>query len=116
MPKVYVTNEPVARTTNGFSRVFDLSPASKFGELVFLTPAGHPPHDPAQTLPLLEAKLRDFKHSDYLLAIGHPALIGWATAYAARASGGEVCMLVWLPHQRCYQPVRAQLWDPGDAP
>lgn len=118
MPRVYVINEPLRRNhdTGELERTIDLSPATAFGELSFLLHSGQLPQDPSPTVEVLRRKLADYTANDFLLPVGHPAMIGWATALAARASGGEVKMLCWYPPMRRYLVTKVRLWDPGDAP
>lgn len=109
-PRVFVVNEVLRRNEQGdMVSVRDLSAAYKFGELVFLV-SGKPPLDPQPSIDTLTEKLADFTGNDYLLLIGHPALIGWAAAIAARKTGGKLNLLQWVDHMRDYVPMRATLW------
>ena len=115
-PKVYVVNEPLRRDpqTGEMSRWMDLTPAAAFGELSFLLPAGHQPQDPSPVLEVLRRKLAGYRPHDYILPLGDPALIGWAIALAARAAGGQVRTLCWIPKQKGYIVAKAELWVPDD--
>lgn len=110
-PRVFVVQEPVKEADGGFRRAIDLSPARRFGELVFLLPPGRPPLDPEATLRVMRAKLHDYRADvDYLVTTGNPLLIAWASALAARAGGGQVTILYWQPRERSYDPINATLW------
>lgn len=75
MSKVFVVNEPLKSREGERGRAIDLRPAQKYGELVFLSPAGEPPLDPEGWLPRMQELLRDFCDDDFILPVGHPALI-----------------------------------------
>lgn len=97
MPRVCIIQEPVRWDAGhtAYRPVYDLSPAAAWGTPEFLLPPGDPPLDPVATLPALRTKLAGFSHHDYLLLIGHPLLIAWASIEAARAAGGLVQFLHW---------------------
>src|SRR5580692_9708868 len=88
---------------------FDLSSAAEHGEVVHLLKPGAKPADPS-VLQELREKLESYDHhSDALLLIGSPALIGAACAIAARSSGsGRVTVLQWGRGR--YQRIAMELW------
>ena len=116
---VYVVQEPTRfnRVTLEVETFFDLSPADQFGEQVHLLPPNAGPFNPDAVLPVLWEKLKDFGDSDYLLLIGNPILIGWATAVAADYNEGRVNLLQWSGAKNSYIPVFAQVFpvDPEPA-
>ena len=111
--RVFVPHEVLRRNvhTREFERAMDLSPAARYGELVFLLPAGRPTNNCAEYLPSLRAQLARFTVDDYLLPIGHPAVQAYCAALAARAANGRLRLLVWNAKQACYEATSpAQLW------
>lgn len=109
MSRVFVVNEPTEPDpdTGLRRRKLDLTPATAFGDLVFLTPPGNPPLDPEAILPNMREKLRDFCEDDYLLLVGHPTLIAWASILAARANGGRIQTLIWRGRSSSYYGLSA---------
>lgn len=112
MSRVFVVNEPLRRHAGEWVRIYDLRTAGRFGELVFLT-SGQIPTDPAPTVKKLARGLASFTQEDYLLLIGHPNAIAWATAIATRKAGGCVRTLVWTGRgeEGVYIATQAQLWE-----
>lgn len=111
MSRVFIVNEPLRRTDEGtYVRHMDTSSASEFGEVVYLLPPGFPPNDPEGSLPALREKLADFSADDYLVMIGHPMLISWTAALAARAAGGKLKILQWNRNLQRYMAVPATIW------
>ena len=86
---------------------FDLSPAEKFGELVYLLPPIAVPNRPKEIIHKLQEKLSNFSDQDYLLLIGNPCFIGWVTAIAAKANRGKVKMLQWNGRRKQYYEISA---------
>lgn len=86
---------------------FDLGPAKKFGDLVFLLPPIKVPNDPSSTIKELQEKLSNFSDDDYLLLIGNPCFIGWATTIAAAMNSGNVKQLQWNGKKRIYYQICA---------
>ncbi len=111
--KVFVVQRQLRRDpTNGdLVPLYDLTPAEEFGELVYVLPPDASPHRPSQVLPLIRSCLSNMTPKDYLLLIGNPCLIGWSTAVAARATGGQLTLLQWHNRSRCYIPVEAKVFD-----
>lgn len=107
-PRVFVVNEPLLRTG---SRAIDVRPAGEFGELRFIFPPGQPPFDTSLVEGILERELRDFGRDDYLVPVGHLALIVAASAVAARRAGGTLNLLLWDNRDFVYRPVRLALWS-----
>lgn len=112
MSRVFVVHEPVRlnHDTGVVERTHDLSPAAEYGELVFLM-QGRSPLTPQPVIYSLKQKLYGFNDDDYLLPIGHPALIGWATTIAASYNRGHVRMLIWESKIRKYILSDAWLYD-----
>lgn len=89
---------------------FDLTPAKKYGELIDLLGPSAKPFNAEPVVGELSDKLKDFNDRDYLLCVGNPILIGWATAIAANYNGGFVKMLQWSGTESGYIPVEVQLF------
>ena len=104
MPRVFVVHETLDREAG---RTKNLRPAEKYGELVHCVKAGQQPDDLRGVLGRMREILETFTEDDFILPIGHPILIGWATALAAKKTLGKVKMLCWK--NRDYVVVAADL-------
>lgn len=87
---------------------YDVSDAKRYGELVYVFTKAVP-LDPS-SVAKLDVVLSQYTTDDYLLLIGNPCLIGWATALAARASGGWVKMLQWSGKFGRYLLIEAKIY------
>lgn len=116
--RVFVVNETVRRNraTGSFERNRDFSSAASFGSLLHLTPPGTPPGDLSAQVAGMSRMLSDFGPDDYIIPVGHPALIGWACAVAARNAGGRLRLLIWHEQSASYFPAEATLWTTGKEP
>lgn len=107
---VYVVQEPM-RFVNGRPQSnMDLSPAMEFGRLEFLLDSFVSPLNSSLIIDQLHDKLQDFKDEDFLLAVGNPTFIGWATAVAAFYNSGVVPMLQWDRKLRRYMVTNGDLY------
>jgi len=88
---------------------FDFTSAEKYGELVMLLSPGARPFEPAHVISELREKLSSYTSRDYLLLVGNPCLIGFATAIAADVNNGFVRMLQWNGKKKKYVEICAQL-------
>lgn len=88
----------------------DLSAAEKFGTLVYLLDAATVPFNPPPVIEELKNKLATYDDDDYLLLVGNPALIGFATAIAADYNG-RVKLLQWSGRRDCYVPITADVLE-----
>lgn len=86
---------------------FDLSPAEKYGELVFLLSPLSVPNRSDEIIAELRKKLCNFSDEDFLLLIGNPCFIGWATAVAADENDGRVKMLQFNGSKKRYYVVQS---------
>ena len=109
--KVYVIqNQQVRdRASRQMKAKFDLAPAEDYGKLVYLLDASDLPFNSGPVIEKLRAGLAEYSSIDYLLLIGNPCLIGWATTIAVEASGGLVRMLQWHTQSQSYISVDAQV-------
>lgn len=111
-PRVFVPNEPMKYGDDGWVRQYDLTSATRYGELVHLTPPGPPVTDPTDAVAEMRSLLEDYGPDDFLLMVGHPAIIAVAAALAARSAGGRLNTLTWRGRGRdgSYHLQRMQLW------
>lgn len=87
---------------------YDISPAKQYGELVFLLGPTENVFDPRRVVSTLNEKLINFSDQDYLLPMGNPCFIGWATAVAARQNEGCVKLLQWSRKNSRYYVIQAE--------
>lgn len=92
MKRVFVVHETLDKASNPTK---NLKPAQKYGELVHLVKPGLQPVNLSDALPHMKKMLVDFTADDFILPVGHPILIGWATAIAAERTGGKLSLLYW---------------------
>lgn len=95
MSKVYVVQNPHRQVNGKLVPTFNLDPAKKHGELVFLLSPSARPFQSEHVVGVLREGLKEYSSDDYLLLIGNPALIGMATAIAAHFNDGSVKLLQW---------------------
>lgn len=89
---------------------FNFSEAKKFGDIrIVLQASCNTLENPDQIVESLHDELCDFTAQDYLLPLGNPALIGWATTVATYYAGGAVTILSWDRHNKQYRPVTVEL-------
>lgn len=88
--------------------VHDVEPAKRYGEVTFLLGPRAKPYDPEAVIEELREKLKDFGTDDFILPIGNPLFIGWATAIANHFSD-TVAMLYWNRKTRQYSIVDSDL-------
>jgi hypothetical protein len=94
MARVYIVQDQQRRQSGELVSLFDFSAAERFGELIFVLGPSARPFPPNEGIVAqLHEALQDFGPDDYLLLVGNPCLIGWATAIAAYYSGGIVQQL-----------------------
>lgn len=106
-PRVFVVQRPAYydRDRRGWVNKYDISPARKFGELVFLLKPGNLYRDQlASAMDALRAELADFGPDDHILAIGDPIAIAAAVLIAAGRTGGRVSMLKYDRMSGAYDP------------
>lgn len=87
---------------------YDFRPAEKFGDLVFLLSPIAVPNNPRETIAKLQKKLSNFTDADYLLLVGNPCFIGWASTVAAASNEGRVKMLQWNGRRKRYYEIKAR--------
>lgn len=93
---VYVVQQQMRKGESGrLEPRFSHEDARRFGEIRFLLSPSIKPFRPEAAIRELRDSLDRFTEDDYLLLVGNPCLIGWATAIAAERTGGRVRMLQW---------------------
>tara|TARA_R110000824_G_scaffold108412_3_gene255375 strand:- start:81 stop:410 length:330 start_codon:yes stop_codon:yes gene_type:complete len=108
MSRVFVIQNSMIRRHGEWVPKFNVSSASKFGELVSLTDHGVSMHDMPRITKEFRNDLQDFSPDDYLLTIGSPVLIGIACAIAAEHS--DILNFVqWDKMSRMYLAVTVDL-------
>ena len=96
MSTVWVTHEPFERTEDGSLRSkFNLTPASEYGDIEVLVPAGMSLLSSVPTVRMMRDKLRSFSDEDYLLPVGDPSTMLIAGTIAAEFNHGRVKILRW---------------------
>ena len=113
MNRVFVVQKQMRfdRDVGDYVPKFDLSPAREYGELHYLLSPSAAPFSPESILAELHERLADFGDSDYLLLVGNPCLIGFATAIASDYNDGRINLLQWNGKERRYLPVSADLFS-----
>ena len=113
MGTVYVVQNPMRYDPDSGTVVprYDLEPAKRFGKLrvLFDERTSLRPEEAKRAIAKMNLILESFKDDDYLLLIGNPALIGYATGLAAAHNGGKVRMLVWSGRDKDYSVVESHL-------
>jgi len=109
MSKVYVVQKQLVQVNGELVNKFDLTTAQAHGELVYLLGPTAGPFNSRSVITELRTKLAEFTTEDHLLLLGNPCLIGWATALAARQSGGALSLLQWSSREQRYVLVKSQL-------
>ena len=105
LTRVYV----VQNQLKGGVPKFDLSPAKRYGSLVFCLEGDASPFRSAECIQELHLKLRNIRTCDYLLLLGNPCLIGWAVAIATHYAGGSLNLLQWEKRVDGYVVVRCDV-------
>lgn len=101
-PKVYVTQ----------STPHDLTPATKYGQLVtLLRQAKDQTFAPQPVLRFLKNELKGFSDSDFLLLVGDPVAMALAVNVAAQMNNGRVKLLKWSKRHEGYFPIEVDLYD-----
>lgn len=111
MRKVYVLSNQLKVAQDGrLVPKFNFNSARQYGEIrIVLDAPSNSIDDPNQVVETLHDNLCDFTSDDYLLPIGNPVLIGWATTVATFYSRGEITLLSWDRKNKTYQPITAEL-------
>lgn len=108
-PRVFVVQNThqMNESSGSLEPKFNLQPAAEFGELIFLVSPTARPFRSEVLIKEMREKLEDFSDDDYLLLIGNPSLMGFATAIAAIQNQGRVKVLQWSGKYRRYEAIEA---------
>ena len=96
--RVFVVQQPSVfdRQKGHFVPKYDLSPATKYGRLVFLIGPGNIYRDRLQQAQKqIQEVMHDYSAADYILAVGDPVAIALAVIAASQKTGGVVNLLKW---------------------
>lgn len=109
---VYLPQIPLMRDKDNGKLVnrFDLTDAKRWGTICPLLDPFENPQNAEEIIDILHEKLQDYSDSDYIVAAGNPAILGWTVAICAYYNGGHVRMLQWSKQKREYEVVEAVLW------
>lgn len=101
---VFVSHEPTKWDEVAQRQVplFNLTPASEYGTLEILMPAGAALISTVPMVRVMRDKLKQFGEGDYILPVGDPASIAAACAIAAEMNAGRVKLLRWDRQSRKY--------------
>lgn len=96
MSRVFIPQQPSKRDplTGEMRRVLNIDPAAKFGKVEEILELEDFPLS-RESLGIVEVAMSRFTENDWLIPMGHPALIGICAALAIRATGGTLRMLIW---------------------
>lgn len=109
--KVYISQEPyrVDPVLGIATPSMDFTPALRYGELVTCLPQNVSFQMVAPITQALKERMKDFKESDYLIAVGSPLAIVLSAAVALRRTGGKLNLLSWDKRERQYLNTRIEL-------
>jgi hypothetical protein len=97
------------RETGQLTPRYDLVPAEKYGEIRVILSDRTAVEYSETIITKMDLILSNYTSNDYLLLIGHPCLIGWATALAAAHNKGRVRQLIWHGSTQKYSIVESYL-------
>lgn len=96
--RVFVVQQPAYfdRAKREFIDKYDLTPAARYGRLVFILGPGNIFKDRMkQALDQTSRVLESFTEDDFILAVGDPVAIAGAVLVAGKRTGGKVKLLKW---------------------
>lgn len=117
MPKVYIVNEPDESRVPEGRATYDVSPASMFGEVVFIFGADFPPpvRDRERAVRRAHEVLADAEPGDFVVwAGGDPLGMVIAAAVLADYTDGNFNYLMWDRAIRAYAPVPMEIYINGE--
>ena len=113
--RVFIPQRPLMKVFNNetdeweWVNKWDLSEAENYGTITPILSSQARPFTPEPIIAEIKAALHDYGDSDYLIAIGNPALLAWCVAIAAYFNDGFVNMLQWNSIDRTYVSIEADL-------
>ena len=108
MSKIFVPQTPGKKQGDRWVQKYDLSAASKYGELIHVMPPGLVRSEDWKGMKTRMIKLlSEFEPTDYILAVGDPICISMAVYYAANShrSGKMVNILRYNREANQYKPI-----------
>lgn len=111
--RVFVVQRPAFydREKRGWVNKYDLTPALKYGDLIFLLRPGNVFRDRLdETVKALTKELADFGMDDHILAVGDPVAIAAAVMVASQVAGGRVSILKFDRLENRYDPYVVDLY------
>ena len=110
---VYVIQE-IPGTRAGAPKINIMS-AREYGDFSFLLPEfSQIIFSPGPLVFKLRKLLKNFKHEDYLLLTGDPAIIGVACSIVSDITNGKYNLLKWDKQERMYYPIKINLYEKGE--
>lgn len=103
--RVFVVQRPAQYDPDkkGWVNKYDITPASAYGEFVFLLKPGNIFRDEmVSAIARMREALADYSVKDHVLAIGDPVAIAAAFITASWVSGGKVRVLKFDRRAKCY--------------
>lgn len=116
MKRVFVVQQPAVfdRTTRQFVPKYDLSPAARHGQLVFILGPGSIFKDRlAQATHQIAKVLESFTEHDSILAVGDPVAIAASVLIAGERTGGKIRLLKWDRLSSAYESFNIDVKEPG---
>lgn len=110
MSKVYVVTEPITYRNGVPEPLFDISPATKFGDIEILAKHNHSMIASVPMVRYFREKLKDYCDDDYILPVGDPVTIATVAAIAADINKGYFRMLKWDKRQATYIAIEIDAW------
>lgn len=110
MSKVYVVQN-VHKWDAGKKRLapkFDFTPATRWGELVFICPPNADVTRLDTVVPVVERVLEGYSTQDWLVLVGNPVLIS-VCAIVAHRTAGSLNALQWSTREKRYTPIKTRL-------
>ena len=112
-PTVYVIQE-IPGSRAGTPKI-NIMGASQYGQFKFLLPElSQMIFSPGPLIYKLRQGLKNFKHGDYLLLTGDPAIIGVACSIVSDITNGKYNLLKWDRQERRYYPIKVNLYEKGE--
>jgi len=114
MTKVFIVNEPDESRVPEGRATYDVSPASMFGEVVYIFTADNPPpvRDRERAIDRAHRVLSEANSGDFIVwAGGDPLGMVIAASILADYTDGKFNYLMWDRAVRAYAPVSIQLFD-----
>lgn len=116
MSRIYVVQNVlrVSYKTGELEPKYDLEPARRWGELIFLldhTFKSYVPQQVNEAIAQVRQRLTDpgITVDDFILPLGDPSMIGVAIAIAADTLGGRLRILQWDKRRLDYEEIKIDL-------